>query len=109
MSKRRTFTKPEKWQVYAKCNAKCAICGKYLKFSKMTIDHITPLSRGGTNEISNLQAACSTCNKSKGDMTLDEFYQKMITVVFKSKAQIVKRCIAKMLGLNTKEERGVVA
>ena len=109
MSKRRTFTKPEKWQVYAKCNAKCAICGKYLKFSKMTIDHITPLSRGGTNEISNLQAACLSCNRSKCDMTPAEFFGKLISVACNSKMQIAKYCIMKMLGLNTKEERGVVA
>jgi 5-methylcytosine-specific restriction endonuclease McrA len=31
-----------------------------------TIDHITPLAQGGTNELSNLRAACARCNYRGG-------------------------------------------
>ena len=44
------FNNFQKKSVYAKCNGKCAICGKPVKFKKMTIDHITPLPGGGTKE-----------------------------------------------------------
>ena len=30
-------------------------------------DHVVPVARGGRPELSNLQASCSSCNKSKGD------------------------------------------
>jgi 5-methylcytosine-specific restriction endonuclease McrA len=33
----------------------------------LTIDHITPLSRGGTDELSNLQFLCRAHNSAKGD------------------------------------------
>jgi hypothetical protein len=35
--------------------------------SDLTIDHITPLSRGGTDDLSNLQFLCMTHNGAKSD------------------------------------------
>lgn len=32
----------------------------------LEIDHIVPVSLGGTNDIDNLQTLCSCCNASKG-------------------------------------------
>jgi len=32
-----------------------------------TLDHIVPLSRGGTNRLSNLVIACGWCNRMKAD------------------------------------------
>jgi 5-methylcytosine-specific restriction endonuclease McrA len=39
------------------------ICTKYAT----TRDHIVPLSRGGSNDWSNLQPACRECNSAKRD------------------------------------------
>lgn len=33
------------------------------------IDHVTPIAKGGTNELSNLRCSCAACNFSKGDKT----------------------------------------
>jgi hypothetical protein len=41
---------------------KCVTCGKPAD----TIDHIIPIARGGTNDLSNLQPMCWECNKKKG-------------------------------------------
>lgn len=49
----------------------CAYCGE--SFFPLTIDHITPISRGGTDSRSNLTAACSPCNFEKLDFTPDEW------------------------------------
>jgi len=46
----------------------CACCGKKLTTKTMTMDHIVPISRGGTNESENLIALCEVCNKQKGNM-----------------------------------------
>lgn len=57
----------------------CYYCGCELVRQKAphsrkgTIDHRTPLSRGGTNDASNLSAACASCNFSKNDLTEEEF------------------------------------
>jgi 5-methylcytosine-specific restriction endonuclease McrA len=36
----------------------------------LTVDHIIPLSRGGTDELSNLQFLCLAHNSGKGDRIL---------------------------------------
>lgn len=38
-----------------------------------TLDHRIPLSRGGTDDLSNLAMACQSCNASKGPKTPAEF------------------------------------
>lgn len=35
-----------------------------------TADHITPVSQGGTNELSNLLPACHDCNSTRQDRTM---------------------------------------
>lgn len=45
--------------------SKCAICKRKLK--QPTIDHIEPISKGGTHDMNNLQAACMICNAIKSD------------------------------------------
>lgn len=48
--------------------SKCVYCGR--GDLKLTRDHIVPLSRGGTNDISNIVPACRSCNSRKHDMEL---------------------------------------
>ena len=41
----------------------CRICGST---NNLTIDHITPISQGGGNDMDNLQVLCGSCNSKKG-------------------------------------------
>lgn len=55
-----------------------ALCNKYenkclccKKSKKLTMDHVVPLSRGGSNNIDNIQPLCLLCNMKKGTKTID--------------------------------------
>ena len=48
----------------------------YARFAHPTIEHKTPLSRGGTNDPTNLVLSCSRCNARKGKLTVEEFSVK---------------------------------
>lgn len=50
----------------------CQYCGKKLKESEITLDHIIPRSRGGRNNWQNLATACPECNSKKGDKLPEE-------------------------------------
>ena len=39
----------------------------------VTIDHKTPVSKGGTNNTENLVASCARCNNEKSDMDFDAY------------------------------------
>lgn len=49
---------------------RCAYCKA---FGAEQIDHVKPVSRGGSDEVSNLVLACQPCNKRKGTQTATEF------------------------------------
>lgn len=48
----------------------CGICGKALKYEDMSIDHIIPLSKGGSHSYANTQAVHRICNTKKGTRLL---------------------------------------
>ncbi|HLV99402.1 MAG TPA: HNH endonuclease [Ktedonobacterales bacterium] len=49
----------------------CVYCGR--RGGTLTLDHVLPVSRGGTSELGNLVTACVTCNSAKGTKTPQEW------------------------------------
>lgn len=86
----RTFSDYERKTVYANGNGKCAICGKAVKFKDMRINHITPLSAGGTNNFKNLQLACRSCNGMKSYLTMNDFLTKLPRIAAHNWCRIAK-------------------
>lgn len=52
---------------------KCAICGKDLQETGHHLDHIIPISKGGSNTDGNVQLLCPKCNMRKSDKLPDVF------------------------------------
>ena len=58
------------WEaILEKYNYTCLGCGR--NNVKMTIDHVIPISKNGTNHPDNIQPLCDHCNKSKNTKILD--------------------------------------
>lgn len=56
--------------VLTRDNYKCIFCGRSSQQVVLEVDHIKPFSKGGTNDINNLQTLCMDCNRGKGTRIL---------------------------------------
>jgi hypothetical protein len=56
-----------RFEVLRRCNFACYYCGTPAAFGmkQLHVDHVVPVSLGGTNCFSNLVAACWDCNAGK--------------------------------------------
>jgi 5-methylcytosine-specific restriction protein A len=53
------------WWKRKRSSGTCYYCGRTFKPHQLTMDHIIPLSRGGTSERFNIVPACKECNNTK--------------------------------------------
>lgn len=53
--------------VFQKDHNRCHYCGTPSSEVKLQIDHVVPVSKGGSDDISNLVAACPRCNRAKSN------------------------------------------
>ena len=66
-----------KWEASDKT---CCLCGARIDDTldsphpmSRTLEHLTPIARGGRHDIDNIDFAHRTCNTKKGPKTLDEY------------------------------------
>lgn len=62
-----SFTVAEWIDLCNRFGNKCLACGK----PEVTVDHVVPLSKGGSNDISNIQPLCMSCNQKKHVQSID--------------------------------------
>lgn len=63
--------KESRLRIYERDNYKCYKCGKLLTRWDATIDHIVPVSRGGTNQKDNLVTCCLMCNSKRRNKEIE--------------------------------------
>jgi len=64
---RNKMDKSIRYDVLKRDGFKCKICGANGNDSKLHVDHIIPVSKGGKTEMGNLQTLCQKCNAGKSD------------------------------------------
>ena len=62
-----------KFEVLKNAQFHCELCGISADVRALEVDHIVPRNRGGTDDPSNLQALCYSCNSMKRDRDDTDF------------------------------------
>ncbi len=58
--------------LYKASNGECFYCGKKINKAQLIIDHVVPMSKGGSNTFENIVLSCWFCNLKKGDRIIDD-------------------------------------
>jgi diadenosine tetraphosphate (Ap4A) HIT family hydrolase/5-methylcytosine-specific restriction endonuclease McrA len=66
-----------RYEVLKRAKFRCELCGISAEVKALEVDHIVPRSKGGTDDVSNLQALCYSCNAMKRDRD-DTDFRKVI-------------------------------
>jgi hypothetical protein len=78
-----SISKTLRFEVFKRDSFKCQYCGATAPEVVLHVDHINPVAKGGSNEITNLVTACQPCNLGKKDRPLDDR-----SVVLKARNQL---------------------
>lgn len=65
------LTKRTRFEVLKRDNHTCRYCGGTAPDVVLTVDHVTPVALGGSDDPSNLVAACRDCNYGKASTSPD--------------------------------------
>lgn len=63
-----SYTLAEWVSLCTRYDNRCLCCGEQ---RPLTVDHIVPVHKGGSNDIANLQPLCGECNSRKGARVID--------------------------------------
>lgn len=69
---RKGIPKKIRFEVLKRDGFKCQYCGASAPDVVLHIDHISPVSKGGGNDIMNLITSCEACNLGKSDKELND-------------------------------------
>lgn len=69
---RKPIPKSLRFEVFKRDKFACQYCGRTAPDVILEIDHIMPVSKGGSNDIMNLVTSCRDCNRGKTDRELGD-------------------------------------
>jgi hypothetical protein len=67
----KAISKRLRFEIYRRDNHTCRYCGASAPGVKLTVDHVIPVTLGGSDEPFNLVTACTDCNNGKSSIAPD--------------------------------------
>jgi len=74
----------KRFRIFARDGYRCRYCGydmtlhfPYPHLRVLTVDHVLPKGKGGTERFDNLVTACYSCNTRKGNRPVAEFLREL--------------------------------
>ena len=74
---RKALTKARRFEIFKRDGFICQYCGAHPPHVVLEVDHIQPVSSGGSNDPDNLITACFDCNRGKSDGSLCDVPQSL--------------------------------
>ena len=69
----------------------CVYCGEGADDgAKLTLDHLKPRSKGGSNAAENLVTSCLSCNSARGNRTVKAFAKAVASYIDAEPAEILE-------------------
>mgnify|MGYP001453090743 CR=1 FL=1 len=81
----RNSVKFNRRNIFLRDGHRCQYCGKRYSSPRLSLDHVLPKSRGGTDTWENIVCACLKCNVDKGGRTPAEAGMKLLQKPVKPK------------------------
>jgi 5-methylcytosine-specific restriction endonuclease McrA len=91
------ITKLRRRAIYLRDDFTCGYCGKRGQVNakdinlRLTIDHITPKHRGGTNKSRNLITCCRRCNLQKGSRSYRGYIAYLSNMLIRNGDRVAQR------------------
>lgn len=68
-----------RFAIFRRDSFRCRYCGRSSQDGAvLTLEHVVPISKGGTCDVSNLLTACDECNQGKSDDILTIIEQELL-------------------------------
>lgn len=58
---------------------RCYWCSQYFSIEQLTLDHLIPTSKGGSNNLENLRLTCRPCNQTRGNSLYPPYFLILAT------------------------------
>lgn len=72
MARRKGISDRVRFEVFKRDGFRCKYCGATALSSALSLDHVVPHSKGGSDDPANLVTACVPCNGGKSDVPLEQ-------------------------------------
>lgn len=66
-----------RFRILKRDHFRCVFCGRTSDQTKLHVDHIVPVSKGGRNDPNSLATSCEECNLGKGVQSIEEFFPRL--------------------------------
>lgn len=77
MAERKPISTRTRFEVFKRDNFTCQYCGATPPAVILHVDHIVPVSKGGSNTKTNLATSCQRCNLGKSNISLESVPQSL--------------------------------
>ena len=96
--------------IYLRDGLACCYCGHSVEEgAQLTLDHLKPYSKGGSNHETNLVTCCHKCNASRGNRSYTAFTKSVASYLNHGlKAEDIlahiRRCVRRVLDVRTAKQ-----